>query len=79
MAMAKVNNTAPVNKTFSSPTYEINTEALYRVNHVYMHPVLVCTIFFCPVTLVEMMTHMVGRYESVDCSTGMEWWNGILE
>ena len=20
-----------------------------------------------------------GRYESVDCSTGMEWWNGILE
>ena len=21
----------------------------------------------------------IGRYESVDCSTGMEWWNGILE
>ena len=20
-----------------------------------------------------------GRYESVDCSTGMEWWNGTLE
>ena len=20
-----------------------------------------------------------GCYESVDCSTGMEWWNGILE
>ena len=20
-----------------------------------------------------------GHYESVDCSTGMEWWNGILE
>ena len=28
---------------------------------------------------IQVWPMKTGRYESVDCSTGMEWWNGILE
>ena len=27
----------------------------------------------------EVAINIAGRYQSVDRSTGMEWWNGILE